>query len=242
LSLGLISCASTEQIQRDQPIARYKDQIGKMFLVMDVCIGGSGLGNKKSLHLPHNVEIGQKVIDTISVRLATKGYSLTKVFPPLVGFSAKGQYEVVDVKDSIEISEVRQPPFLIPPSFSCDSMVEKFVSWRLHQVSSKFNKDSQQEDTTQIIGPIDVILYVYIDGVEVSTGKQAVGAFFSGITGGNASVARSSSLVTFEMYDINSGRVLYSDLSYSKSRFPSADNFIKTIDGLLTKLPSRRKK
>ena len=97
-------------------------------------------------------------------------------------------------------------------------------------------------DTTQIIGPIDVILYVYIDGVEVSTGKQAVGAFFSGITGGNASVARSSSLVTFEMYDINSGRVLYSDLSYSKSRFPSADNFIKTIDGLLTKLPSRRKK
>jgi hypothetical protein len=243
LPLITMGCASTKPTNNFPALTWQKERIDKILLVVDVCIQGSRLGDKPSLHLSHNTEIGNALVDSISRRLAAKGYSPTKTFPSLVGFSATpNKYEVIRQINGSDTSVVGEPPFFIPPEFLSDSLITRSIESQKRYASQQASGGTAKDDTTRNDRLIDVKIYVSVHGTEVSAGKQAVGYFFSMITGGGAKASKSTHTVSINISDIDSGQSIYSNIAFAQARAPSIDNLVETIYGLLTDLPNRKKK
>lgn len=247
LSLIIVSgCATPLTVYSD--FSEQKNDINKVSLLTDVIMAEDISGTTDKIDLFRNKEFAEMIIKEVSANLNQKGYSVVESFVfSGCALDAEKQYKVVRTTEDQELETdvipVGNPPFYIDEALNLDAEAQQNLTSLFRNMKKQIpkkkgepNKDIHEAAFLKDMTKGDTLVFILVEGRDVSTGKQIGQAVLTGLLTLGTVIAWQTSAISMNLYviDTRDSKLIWEDRSFTKIR--PDEKSLKNVAGQIIKL------
>lgn len=238
--ISLTGCSSAPSLIEQYPdFMDRKESMTKISLCTDVLIIFDGVEAGTIIDIPLSKAVGDSILSIFKRELEKKNYPVGEVYPAAVGYSWGGDekhFKVFETKEdysrSNESLKWKSAPFVMEDKFL---EVEDLLNGKPEVVQVGDSIVSTEQTNQE-----EYLLYCFVEGTNVSFTKQLGESFLSSLlsAGEVESHPVSGSNISYQLYDLQTGKIVLSDERILQDKSLDADNIADPLNDMLEKIPA----
>jgi len=253
--LMILSSCAVKRVDIYPEFMDQKQRVNGVAMLCDYFVVDDIKGKVDLVDVPRNINAAKGAMDALDIQLKYKGYNTVCKEVVSMGLYAKDKeksYKIAKDKSPTSNEEFEALPEILPPFFVnktfCDTEEKSMIMSQVIEKLSTYTRNKGEPmgeipEAKQIQTGYneDVILFLLIKGTDVPVGKSIGQAVATAIlTLGFLSMAQvSSTTVSLYMVETSTGKIIWSDSIYSKSKPSSPKTHQRVFTALVKRIPAR---